>query len=85
MKRLAEFDLGATPTIEPAVLAALATGAWIEAGEPVVLLGDSGTGKTHLLIGLGIVACERAAVALTRWCLYLIPPPRTEAPRTRRM
>jgi len=27
-------------------------------GEPVVLLGDSGTGKTHLLIGLGIAACE---------------------------
>jgi DNA replication protein DnaC len=24
----------------------------------VVLLGDSGTGKTHLLIGLGIAACE---------------------------
>ena len=23
-------------------------------GEPVVLLGDSGTGKTHLLIGLGL-------------------------------
>ena len=59
MKRLAEFDLGATPTIQPAVLAALAAGAWIEAGEPVVLLGDSGTGKTHLLIGLGIAACER--------------------------
>ena len=34
-KRLAEFDLGATPSIEPAVLAALAAGAWIEAGEPV--------------------------------------------------
>jgi DNA replication protein DnaC len=26
--------------------------------EPVVLLGDSGTGKTHLLIGLGLAACE---------------------------
>src|SRR4051812_5069622 len=43
LKRLAEFDLGATPSIEPAALAALAAGAWIEAGEPVVLLGDSGT------------------------------------------
>ena len=58
-KRLAEFDLGATPTIEPAVLTALAAGAWITAGEPVVLLGDSGTGKTHLLIGLGMAACEQ--------------------------
>jgi DNA replication protein DnaC len=57
-KYLAEFDLGATPTIEPAALATLAQGAWITAGEPVVLLGDLGTGKTHLLIGLGIAACE---------------------------
>jgi DNA replication protein DnaC len=34
-------------------------GQWIDAGEPVVLLGDSGTGKTHLLIGFGIAACEQ--------------------------
>lgn len=59
IKRLTEFELGATPAIEPAVLATLAQGAWISAGEPVVLLGDSGTGKTHLLIGLGIAACEQ--------------------------
>jgi DNA replication protein DnaC len=59
LKRLSEFDLSATPTIEGATLAALAAGSWIEAGEPVVLLGDSGTGKTHLLIGLGIAACEQ--------------------------
>ncbi|WP_369795280.1 ATP-binding protein [Cellulomonas sp. KRMCY2] len=37
----------------------LATGAYLAAGEPVVLLGDSGTGKTHLLIGLGVAACEQ--------------------------
>jgi DNA replication protein DnaC len=59
IKRLSEFDLGATPAIPPGTLASLATGDWISAGEPVVLLGDSGTGKTHLLIGLGIVACDR--------------------------
>jgi len=58
-KRLDDFDLSAAPTIPPAVLAALSSLAWVAAGEPVVLLGDPGTGKSHLLIGLGIAACER--------------------------
>jgi DNA replication protein DnaC len=46
-KRLDDFDLAAAPTIPPAVLAALSSLAWVAAGEPVVLLGDPGTGKTH--------------------------------------
>ena len=28
-------------------------------GQPLCLIGDSGTGKTHLLIGLGLAACEQ--------------------------
>jgi hypothetical protein len=44
---------------QPSHIATLATGAYLDAGEPVVLLGDSGTGKSHLLIGLGIAACEQ--------------------------
>jgi len=59
LKRLADFNAGAVPAITPAQLAHLATGAYLDAGQPVVLLGDSGTGKTHLLIGLGLAACEQ--------------------------
>jgi DNA replication protein DnaC len=59
LKRLSEFNIDAAPTITPAQLAALATGTYLDAGEPIVLLGDSGTGKTHLLIGLGLAACEQ--------------------------
>ena len=59
IKRLSEFNLDAVPTIQPAQLATLACGAYLDAGEPIVLLGDSGTGKTHLLIGLGLAACEQ--------------------------
>jgi DNA replication protein DnaC len=58
LKRLDDFDLSAAPTIEPASLAALTTLAWVTAGEPLVLIGDPGTGKTHVLIGLGMAACE---------------------------
>ena len=59
VKRLADFDVERNPNVNPAVIATLATGAYLSKGEPVVLLGDSGTGKTHLLIGLGITACEQ--------------------------
>ena len=59
VKRLADFDLGAAPGINAATIAGLAAGTYLHAGEPVVLLGDSGTGKSHLLIGLGIAACDQ--------------------------
>lgn len=59
LKRLADFDLAAAPTVNAATIATLATGAYLASGEPVVLLGDSGTGKSHLLIALGIAACEQ--------------------------
>ena len=58
MKRLEDFDCTVTPGVPPTTVAALQAGAFIDAGHPVVLLGDSGTGKSHLLIGLGVAACE---------------------------
>lgn len=58
-KRLEDFDPTLLPDLPPATLAHLAGGAWIDAGEPLVLLGDSGTGKTHLLIALGTAAAEQ--------------------------
>ena len=59
LKQLADFDLSAAPTVDPALLTAQERGDWIVAAKPVVLLGDSGTDKSHLLIGLGIAACQR--------------------------
>jgi DNA replication protein DnaC len=58
-KRLADFDLSAAPSVNPATIATLANCSYLEAGEPLVLLGDSGTGKSHLLIGFGLAACEQ--------------------------
>ena len=60
------------PNINPATLAALAKGAWIDAGEPVVLIGDSGTGKSHLLIGLGVAACEAGRRVRYVTCAQLV-------------
>ena len=58
-KTLEAFDLTATPNIPGGLLTTLAGCAWIDRGEPLVLLGDSGTGKSHLLIALGMAACQQ--------------------------
>ena len=57
-KRIEEFSFDANPTVNPAVIHQLATCAWVKAGHPLCLIGDSGTGKSHLLIGLGTAAAE---------------------------
>ncbi|MGH3716132.1 MAG: IS21-like element helper ATPase IstB [Micromonosporaceae bacterium] len=55
-KWLADFDFDANPNINPATINTLAHCGWIRDGEPLCLIGDSGTGKSHLLIGLGSAA-----------------------------
>ena len=44
IKRLADFNLDAAPTLTATQFATLASGTYRDAGEPGVLLGDSGTG-----------------------------------------
>jgi DNA replication protein DnaC len=72
LKRLPEFNVDAVPGIAPAQLAVLAAGSYLDAGEPVVLPGDSGTGKTHLLIGLGLAACEQGRRVRYITCAQLV-------------
>nr|WP_269799132.1 IS21-like element helper ATPase IstB [Glycomyces xiaoerkulensis] len=48
-----DFDYEANPNIEAATVATLAKCDWIRTGSPLCLIGDSGTGKSHLLISLG--------------------------------
>lgn len=72
IKRLADFDVAAAPKVNAATLATLASGAYLDAGDPVVLLGDSGTGKSHLLIGLGLAACEQGRRVRYATCAQLV-------------
>ena len=57
-KWLSDFDYDANPAINAATIHTLARCEWIKKGEPLCLIGDSGTGKTHLLIGLGTAAAQ---------------------------
>ena len=59
MKHLSEFRFADNPKIPQATIAALAQGSWIDDRESVILLGDSGTGKTHLAISLAVLACQQ--------------------------
>ncbi|GLZ48906.1 hypothetical protein Acsp06_50910 [Actinomycetospora sp. NBRC 106375] len=58
-KWLEDFDYDANPTINPATIHTLAGGDWVRAGHPLCLIGDSGTAKSHLLIGLGTAAAQQ--------------------------
>lgn len=66
-KRLEEFSFEANPAIDPAVIGQLATCAWGKSGHPLCLIGDFGTGKTHLLIAMGTLAAEAATAFATPW------------------
>src|SRR5215208_5471759 len=59
VKTLDEFDFSQAPAVSPTRLAELADGGYIERAEPVVFLGDCGTGKTHLLTALCVAACRQ--------------------------
>jgi DNA replication protein DnaC len=55
-KWLSDFDFDANPAINAALVNTLASCDWIRKGQPLCLIGDSGTGKSHLLIALGTAA-----------------------------
>jgi DNA replication protein DnaC len=59
MKTLEEFDFSQSPKISAAQIRELAEGGYIERAEPVLFVGDCGTGKTHLMTGLCMAACRQ--------------------------
>lgn len=59
VKTLEEFDFSQSPLVSAAQLRDLAGGGYIDRAEPVLLIGDCGTGKTHLLTGLCVAACRQ--------------------------
>src|SRR5438552_12299699 len=59
MKTLEEFDFTQAPKIPAARIRELAEGGYIDRSEPVVLIGECGTGKRHLATGLCVAACRQ--------------------------
>jgi DNA replication protein DnaC len=59
MKRLEDFRFADNPKVSQASIAALAEGSWIDDRESVILIGESGTGKTMLATALAVCACQQ--------------------------
>ena len=59
IKTLEEFDFTQAPQIQAAKIRQLAEGGYVERSEPVVLIGECGTGKSHLATGLCLAACRQ--------------------------
>lgn len=58
-KTLAEFDFAARPSVNKPLVLDLARGDYLGRRENVLLVGPSGTGKTHLATGLAMAACAQ--------------------------
>ncbi len=58
-KSLDSFDFKAIPTLNKMLVIELARCDYVERRENIIALGPSGTGKTHIALGLGLAACQR--------------------------
>ncbi|MDK2821862.1 MAG: hypothetical protein PWP31_1827 [Clostridia bacterium] len=59
IKTLDNFDFNAIPSVNKNKVLSLSQADFIRNHENVLLVGNSGTGKTHLAIALGICACRK--------------------------
>jgi DNA replication protein DnaC len=66
VKSLDSFDFAAIPSLNKLLVLELARCEYVERRENVIALGNSGTGKTHVGLGLGLAACQKGlAVGFT--------------------
>jgi DNA replication protein DnaC len=59
VKSLDSFEFLAIPALNKTLVLELARCEFLARRENVLLLGNSGTGKTHLALALGLAACQR--------------------------
>ncbi len=59
VKTLDSFEFAAIPSLNKALVLERARGEFIERKENVLALGNSGTGKTHIALALGLAGCQK--------------------------
>lgn len=59
-KTLEQFNFSVLPNLNKPLILKLAQGEYLSKFENIVLAGNSGTGKSHIAIALGMAACAQA-------------------------
>src|SRR6266581_5330907 len=59
VKSLDSFDFTAIPSLNKTLVLELARSEYVARRENVIAVGNSGTGKTHIALGLGLAACQK--------------------------
>jgi DNA replication protein DnaC len=59
VKSLDSFDFLALPSLNKALVLELARSEYVARRENIIAVGNSGTGKTHIALGLGLAACQK--------------------------
>ena len=59
VKSLDTFDFAAMPSLNKPLVLELARCEFVVARDNIIVLGNSGTGKTHMALALGLAACQR--------------------------
>jgi DNA replication protein DnaC len=59
VKSLDSFDFLTIPSLNKALVNELARSEYIDRKDNVIAVGNSGTGKTHIALGLGLAACQK--------------------------
>jgi DNA replication protein DnaC len=59
VKSLDSFDFAAIPSLNKALVMELARSEYVERRDNIIAVGNSGTGKSHIALGLGLAACQK--------------------------
>jgi len=59
VKSLDSFEFQALPSLNKPLVLELARSEYVARRENIIAVGNSGTGKTHIALGLGLAACQK--------------------------
>src|SRR5450759_2830023 len=82
VKSLDSFDFATIASLNKTLVLELARSEYVTRRENIIAVGNSGTGKTHIGLGLGLAACQKGlsvVILLDRRALYA--PPKEISPQ----